>query len=350
MSNNDLLVDLTRFNGTPAKLMEVCGTHTMACARYGIYDLLPSKVKLLSGPGCPVCVTDGGFISTAITLARREDVIITTFGDMLRVPSDEGNIEGVRADGGDVRVVYSPMQSIDIARNNPQNRVIFLGVGFETTIPTIAMTILKARELDNLSFLTSLRLIPPALSEICCNPDTEIDGFLCPGHVSVIIGADAYKEITEKYRKPCVISGFSANDIVESVALLLEVIKEGRYEVINNYSRAVNKEGNIKAQETIEYCFDVVDIKWRGLGVIKGSGVEINDELSNLDARRVFDIEIRDENEPKGCRCGDVLAGIITPLECKLFMDVCDPLSPVGPCMVSSEGACAAYYKYGRTR
>lgn len=348
MKNNSLDTILTEFTETSANIMEVCGTHTMACARFGIYNLLPRKVKLLSGPGCPVCVTDGGYVSTAISIGEREDTVVVTFGDMLRVPSRKGSLEGARAEGSDIRVVYSPQQAIEIAGGNPEKKVVFLAIGFETTIPTIALTALKARKLDNLSFLTSLRLIPPAMKAICENPDVLIDGFLCPGHVSVIIGKDSYSDITDIYEKPCVISGFTASDIVDSTALLLEMLEEERYDVVNNYQRAVKDEGNIKAKNTIDECFEVVDIKWRGLGVIPDSGMDFRDELADLDARNVFGVEIPDEKEPEGCRCGDVLRGLITPSECGLFVKVCTPDSPVGPCMVSSEGACAAYYKYGR--
>jgi len=348
MKVDNIKYDLSRFGELSANLMEVCGTHTMAFSRYGMYDMLPKDVRLLSGPGCPVCVTDGGFISTAIGLGREKDVIITTFGDMLRVPSRCGCLELVRAEGADVRVVYSPHQSVDIAQANPKKRVVFLAVGFETTIPTVALSILASRELKNHYFLTALRLIPPALNIIGSRKESRINGFILPGHVSVIIGRMAYEKIAERYKIPSVISGFNANDLMSSLSILLSMIKEKRNEVVNNYERVVTDVGNKRAQEVMEECFDVVDIKWRGLGVIEKSGMGLKADLSHLDARKAFETEITEEDEPEGCACGDVLAGLITPPECSLFSVVCSPDDPIGPCMVSSEGACAAYFKYGR--
>jgi hydrogenase expression/formation protein HypD len=330
-----------------AAFMEVCGTHTMAISRSGLRTALSAKVELVSGPGCPVCVTSQGDMGRAIALAGLEGVTLATFGDMMRVPGPQGTLMEASSRGADVRVVYSPLDAVALAEENPERRVVFLGVGFETTAPTVAAAVLRAREkgLDNFFLLSLHKLIPPALKALVDMDDFSIDGFLLPGHVSVILGTEAYRFLAEEHGIPCVISGFEAADILRAVFLLMRMKQEGKAEVANEYSRAVRAQGNPKARETMLRVFMEADAEWRGLGVIPGSGLALRDEFRALDAGR-WEVEVPVPEERSGCRCGDVLCGRIRPPDCPLFARACTPDSPYGPCMVSSEGTCASYYLY----
>ena len=332
------------------KIMEVCGTHTMSIARGGLRELLPDGLRLISGPGCPVCVTSTGYVDAAVELARRPGVTVTTFGDMIRVPGTSTSLERVKGEGADVRIVYSPMTSLEIALGAPDRTVVFLGVGFETTAPATATLIRTAAELKtpNLTMLSSHKLIPPALRAIASDPELEVDGFLLPGHVSVVIGAGPYKFIADEFNRPCVITGFEPADVLEAVAMLLKQMLEGRAEVGNQYRRVVHAEGNPAARERTRDAYEVSTACWRGLGEVPESGLEVRTAYAQWDAKRRFGVEIPAEEPETDCRCGDVLKGKIRPAECPLFDTRCTPAAPVGPCMVSSEGACAASYRYER--
>lgn len=336
-------------DGPPARLMEVCGTHTMAIARHGIRPLIAPRVTLISGPGCPVCVTPDGYIDAAIALGRENGTIIATFGDMLKVPGSASSLEKERGTGADVRVVYSPLDAVEIAAGNPGREVVFLGVGFETTAPAIGGAIRSAalRGVRNFSVLSSVRTIPGAMDALASDPGVRIQGFLCPAHVSTIIGASAYRPLVETRRIPCVVAGFEPLDILYGIRLLLAQLAEGRAEVENEYARVATEGGNRKAQELIGEVFTPCDIGWRGIGVIPGTGLRIADRYADHDAQRKFGLTVPESGKPTPCRCGDVLKGMIAPTDCPLFGTACTPDDPVGPCMVSSEGTCAAYFKYG---
>jgi len=331
-------------------IMEVCGTHTQSFYRFGLDKLLPQNLNLIAGPGCPICVSSLTYIDQAIALAGGKDNIILTFGDMLRVPGTKSTLEKERAKGAQVQVVYSPLDSLVIARRNSDKKVIFLAVGFETTAPAIALSIISARKenLKNLSFFSSLKLIPPAMHYLVKDRRLNLDGFLCPGHVSVIIGTRPYEFIPQKYKIGCCIAGFEPLDILEGIYILVKQTLNHKPTVANQYIRVVKRQGNAKARKIISEVFKVSDASWRGLGKIPKSGLKIRDEFSRFNAERVFRIKRTTNHEPRTtqCRCGDVLKGLISPLGCPLFSKVCSPDNPVGPCMVSSEGACNAYYKY----
>ncbi|NQU11842.1 hydrogenase formation protein HypD [bacterium] len=329
-------------------LMEVCGTHTMAAFRTGLRHLLPRRVRLVSGPGCPVCVTDAGFIDAAIELARRPGVIVATFGDLVRVPGSESSLEQERAAGAPVRVVYSPTDALNLARDNPDQQVVFLGLGFETTAPAVAWTIRNAvrDELPNYSVLCSHKTMPRAMAALLADPRVRIDGFICPGHVSVITGAQMYRPLCEQFRVPFVISGFEGWDMLKAVVMLLQQVCAGRAAVEVAYTRSVTEHGNRAAQQLLAEVFEPCDTAWRGLGVIPGSGLAIRAAYAACDAAVKHTVTFPPSRPHPGCRCGDVLRGVIEPTECGLFQRVCTPLAPVGPCMVSNEGTCAAYYKY----
>lgn len=331
------------------KLMEVCGTHTMAIARAGIKKLLPSSIELISGPGCPVCVTSQNDIDRAIEIARIENVIMTTFGDMLRVPGTRSSLEKEKAQGKDVRVVYSCRDALNIARDNPQKKIVFMGIGFETTSPTIAATILEAKRqrIKNFFVLSNFKLIPPALNALAQSKKVQIDGFICPGHVSVITGSVPYETIAKRYKKPCVITGFDEIDIIKGIKCLIEQIRKHAYKVEIAYKRAVRKQGNARARRILDSVFMPCDSQWRGLGMIKRSGLKLRKEFKEFSGERKFKIDVLKVAEPKGCICGEVLQGIKSPRDCRLFKQVCTPQNPIGPCMVSSEGTCAAFYRYG---
>jgi hydrogenase expression/formation protein HypD len=332
----------------PIRLMEVCGTHTMAIYRSGIRSVLPESVRLISGPGCPVCVSGARYVEQALHLARQPEVIICTFGDMMRVPGASGSLQTARAAGADVRIVYSPLDALQIARDNPERTVIFLAVGFETTAPGIGATVLQAAQHGIHNFLLhgALKTIPEAMLLLVSDPDLGIDGFLCPGHVSVIIGSDAYAEIVRRAGASCVIAGFEPLDILAGLLELTRHCAAGAPALRNLYPRAVRPEGNPRAQAILEQVFEPCTAEWRGIGSIPHSGLKLNSSFARFDATSRFDLDIPAPPEAKGCRCGDVLKGICLPEDCPLMGAHCSPANPIGACMVSSEGSCAAYYRY----
>ncbi|HET6489209.1 MAG TPA: hydrogenase formation protein HypD [Syntrophales bacterium] len=337
--------------GRDVALMEICGTHTHAIGRYGIRRLLPKNIRLISGPGCPVCVTSIRDVDRALYLAALPDVIFATFGDMLRVPGTGGeSLQRLRAAGADVRVISSAADAVRFAAENPGKQVILMGIGFETTTPTVAAAILSARRkgVENFSVFSVHKTVPQAIRALIEDPSLKIDGFLCPGHVSIITGKEAY-EMIPRAGRAAVITGFEPADVMEGILMILRQIMEGRFEVANQYVRGPKAEGNLKAREVMAQVFEPGDAEWRGLGVIAGSGLRIRHEYEGFDALKRFTLpEIRSV-EFRGCRCGEILRGVMAPAECHLFMKACTPSNPVGPCMVSSEGTCAAYYKYERT-
>ena len=332
----------------PIRLMEVCGTHTVSIFRSGIRSVLPETIALLSGPGCPVCVTDQNEIDAFIELSRIDDVIVTTFGDLMRVPGTISSLQQERAAGQDIRVVYSTFDALAVAQKNPDKKVVFLGIGFETTAPTIAASILQAAQmkLENYAVISAHKLVPPALETLMSLEDVEIDGFILPGHVSVIIGLDAYRPFFEKYQTPCVVAGFEPADILQAISMLTEMIENRTPGLDNAYPRAVTDEGNPKARQILQAVFEPADACWRAIGTVPCSGLKIRDEFAVHDALKQFDIQVPEAKIPFGCACGEILIGKKIPPECKLFRNVCTPVDPVGPCMVSTEGTCAAYYKY----
>jgi len=329
--------------------MEVCGTHTVAIARTGIRPLLSGAVAMVSGPGCPVCVTPDGYIDAAIALGREKGALLASFGDMLRVPGKSSSLEKEKGRGLDVRVVYSPLDAVALAVASPEREVVFLGVGFETTAPAIggAIRTAAARGVANFSVLSSVRTIPEAMGILASDPEVRIEGFLCPAHVSAIIGADAYRPVAERHRIPCVVAGFEPIDILLGISMLLRQKREGVARVENEYSRVATATGNRKAQDLIREVFVPCDTGWRGIGVIPGSGLRIAPAYAAFDAEGKFGVPVIFSPEKTACRCGDVLKGKILPHECPLFGKTCVPEEPYGPCMVSSEGTCAAYFKYG---
>lgn len=345
-----LAMRLRKMNPRPARIMEVCGTHTMSIAHNGIRELMPPGIVLTSGPGCPVCVTDTSEIDLFISAAQRKDTIITTFGDLIKVPGSNSTLKNEITNGADVRIVYSPLDALEIAQQNQNKEVIFLGVGFETTTPAVAATILQAEKtgLNNFSVLAAHKLMPPALEALVADDEVQIDGLLCPGHVSIIIGAKAYKPIIDKYKIPCVIAGFEAVDILHGILMLVEQINNEKAVVEISYDRAVYQHGNSKALDIMYQVFTPVSAEWRGLGEIPLSGLEIRKEYEIYDAAKKLHLKKVKTTKKSGCQCGDVLKGIITPDKCKLFAKICRPENPIGPCMVSSEGACAACFRYGR--
>lgn len=329
-------------------LMEVCGTHTMAIARSGIRDLLPGSLKLLSGPGCPVCVTAQGDIDAVIELSRIPNLILTTFGDMMRVPGSEASLQEARSQGADIRIVYSPLDAVQIARENPSREVVFLGIGFETTAPAVGASIEMAckSRLHNYSVVSLHKLVPPAVEAIFSDPEVKVDALICPGHVALVTGLDPYRELAAKYGKPSVITGFDTLDILEGILMILLQVrkKEARAEI--QYRQVVKAHGNLVAQETIQRIFSPADCRWRGLGWIPQSGLCIRPQFAEYDAHRRFSIPDIEDKPLKGCSCGEILTGKMNPHQCPLFGKACTPLNPVGPCMVSQEGACAAYFRY----
>ncbi|MGA3065535.1 MAG: hydrogenase formation protein HypD [Tepidisphaeraceae bacterium] len=336
----------------PAKFMEVCGTHTMSAFRSGLHSLMPHNVTLLSGPGCPVCVTSQGDIDQLIELARRPGVMLCTYGDMLRVIGSQGSLEQCRADGADVRVVYSSLDAVKLAQENPDREVVFAAVGFETTTPASAAAVIQANRLGlrNFSALASHKLIIPAMRALLESGDVRVDGFLCPGHVAVIIGAAVFEPIVEQYHLPCVIAGFEGPQIAAALARLTELVVDGTPALENLYSQAVTEEGNRSAQSVIEEVFMPADWQWRGLGTLKASGLAFRLAYARYDARARFRLAAPAGKEPAGCRCGDVITGRATPADCKLFATACNPVRALGPCMVSSEGTCQAWFKYHRVK
>jgi len=332
-------------------IMEVCGSHTMAIARYGIRELLPSNVTLLSGPGCPVCVTAPGYVDTAIDLARR-GITIASFGDMLHVPGSSSSLAECRSEGARVEICYSPRAAFELATADPHREVVFLAVGFETTIAPVASLLdlaLRAR-VENLSLLTSFKLVPPALRAVLSDPELAVDAFLCPAHVSAIIGPRSYEPFARDHGKPCVIAGFEPLDILFGLCGILAQIVEGRAEVENLYARVVRDDGNPLARAVIDRFLRPAAAHWRGIGLLPDSGLVLRDAFARYDAEKRFDVVVGPGKEHPACMCGDVIKGKRSPTECPLFAKRCTPLDPVGPCMVSAEGSCAAYYKYERGR
>ena len=332
------------------RLMEVCGTHTMAIAKSGLRSMLPENVKLLSGPGCPVCVTPGEVIDAVLELAMRPGLIVTTYGDMVRVPGSTpgDNLARRRALGARVEVVYSPVDAVTIARENPDKEIVFLGVGFETTAPGTAAAVLTAKEkgVKNFSLFSMLKTVEPALRALIASEGFNVQGFLCPGHVATIIGEEGFEFLPRDYALPAVISGFEPEDILSSVYLLCRQLAEGKSLVQNEYRRAVAPQGNPLARAMMEKCFEARRDLWRGLGAIEQSGLALRDELAEYDAEKKFGVTYKAAGKTTACRCGEVITGRLTPAQCPLFGKRCTPEDPVGPCMVSSEGACAACYKY----
>ncbi len=337
--------------GRQINIMEVCGTHTVAIFRHGIRTTLPKGLKLLSGPGCPVCVTDQSYIDAVLEIAQRDDCIIATYGDMIRVPGKSTSLEKMQSTA-QVRVILSSEDALQLARDNPHKTVVFVAVGFETTAPATAVVVKEAAAegIDNLYVLSGHKLVVPAMKALLSQKNDKIDAFLCPGHVSVIIGFNAYREVAEKFGRPCVVAGFEPMQIIEGLAEIARQLAHGICEVTSIYTAAVSAEGNKKAQELLAECFEPADGYWRGLGKIEKSELKLREQYSGLDAFRRFGLTDKPEEDTTGCRCGEILCGLIDPVQCGLFGAQCTPDSPVGPCMVSSEGACAAWFKYGQRK
>jgi hydrogenase expression/formation protein HypD len=330
------------------RLMEVCGTHTVSIFRSGIRSVLPETITLLSGPGCPVCVTDQREIDAFVALARVDGAILATFGDLMRVPGTLSSLQKEKAEGRDIRVVYSTMDAIDLAVKHPDREVIFPGVGFETTAPTIAAAIKAAQqmELANFSVYAAHKTVPPALHALMSSALVAIDGFILPGHVSLVIGTSAYEPFFKAHHIPGVVAGFEPADILQAIWMLVEQIENRAPQLSNAYGRAVTPRGNEKAQALLDEVFEVADVAWRGIGVIPQSGLVIRGPFAAFDAGQKFNLELPEPKEPQGCACGEILTGVKTPPDCPLYKTRCTPMDPVGPCMVSSEGTCAAYYRY----
>jgi hydrogenase expression/formation protein HypD len=333
------------------KVMEVCGGHTHTIYKYGIEDLLPPNVELVHGPGCPVCVIPMGRVDDGIAVAKIDGVIFTCFGDMMRVPGSAGSLLDAKADGADVRMVYSPLDALKIARENPEREVVFYAIGFETTAPSTALTILRAAEdgVSNFSVFCNHVTIVPPMKAILDSPDLRLDGFLGPGHVSTVVGIRPYDFVARRYSKPVVVVGFEPLDILQGVYMIIQQVNEGRCEVENQYRRIVRDDGNPRALEVLRQVFKLrPHFEWRGLGFISLSALALRDEFAHLDAELRFEVPGVRVADPKACQCGEVLKGVLKPWECKVFGTACTPETPIGTCMVSSEGACAAYYNFGR--
>ena len=335
----------------PIKIMEVCGGHTHAIFKFGLEHLLPPTLELVHGPGCPVCIMPKGRLDDAMAIAQQPNVMFTTFGDAMRVPGSTLNLLQAKAEGADIRMVYSPLDALAMAKANPDKEVVFFAIGFETTAPSTALTVLQARDqgVANFSLFSNHVLVVPALEALLDNPDLQLDGFVGPGHVSAVIGIDSYRVVTTHYGKPVVVSGFEPLDILQSVWMVLRQLAEGRCEVENQYTRLVNDQGNAVAMRAMAEVFEVrPTFAWRGLGDIPASGLRMRPELAAWDAEAKFTLPGRQVADHRACACGEILKGVKKPWDCKVFGTACTPESPLGSCMVSSEGACAAYYKYGR--
>ncbi len=337
--------------GRQFKFMEVCGGHTHTIYKHGIEDILPPNIDLIHGPGCPVCVIPMGRVDDAIAIARTPNVIFTTFGDMMRVPGSRGSLLDARAEGADVRFVYSPLDALKLARENPDRNVVFFAIGFETTAPSTAITLLRARAegLRNFFVFNNHVTIIPAMKAILDSPDLRLDGFIGAGHVSTIIGIRPYEFVSRHYHKPVAVAGFEPLDIIQSIYMLLKQIDEGRCEVENQYTRVVRTEGNLKGLDVIRQTMELRPyFEWRGLGFITQSALKLRPEFAAWDAELQYEVPGLRVADPKACQCGEVLKGVIKPWECRVFGTACTPETPIGTCMVSSEGACAAYFNYGR--
>ena len=358
MANNfrDIKSSLERLNAAAAAVdrkltyMEICGTHTTSAFRSGLHSLMPDNVTLLSGPGCPVCVTAQGEIDLLIELAIEHEVILYTYGDMLRVPGACGSLEAARSSGADVRIAYGALDPVKLAENNPEREVVFAAVGFETTTPATAAAVLEAekRGLTNFSVLASHKLVIPAIRALLDGGGIKLDGLLCPGHVSVIIGSDAYQPIVDEYGQSCVIAGFEPPQMAAALASLTELSRDGKPKLVNCYPEAVTAKGNQVAWQLIQKVFEPADVVWRGVGVIPLSGLALRREYDAYNAIPRFGLRVEDRPEPRGCRCGDVITARCVPTDCKLFGTGCTPINPIGPCMVSGEGTCQAWFKYQR--
>lgn len=327
--------------------MEVCGGHTAAIHRFGIPSLLPENIRLISGPGCPVCVTNNSFIDKAIIYSKREDVIITTFGDLIRVPGSGSSLENEKARGGDIRIVFSGLEALDIAKSNSDKKVIFLGIGFETTAPGSAVTIKEAEKagIENFYLLSAHKVMPPAMEEIL-KEGADLNGFICPGHVAAITGSDVFSFIPRKYNIGCVITGFEPVDILQAIYMLVNQVNSGSPDTEIQYTRAVTKNGNTVAQQHMNDVFMLCDDNWRGFGTIASSGMRLRKEYEQFDAEKLIPVNVQNQDENVLCICGEILRGLKTPPECRLFAGACVPETPVGACMVSDEGACNTFYKY----
>lgn len=334
---------------TPVAFMEVCGGHTMSIQKFGIPSLLPDTIKLISGPGCPVCVSDRKYLDQAIAYSRLEDVIITTYGDLIRVPGSTSSLDEEKAGGADIRIVYSILDALEIAAANRDKKVVFLGIGFETTAPSSAAGIIKAQMagIQNFYLYSSHKIMPPAM-EALIDEGVRLNGYIAPGHVSAITGTGIYKSIPEKYGLGCVVSGFEPVDLLKAIYLLVKQVETNKPDVEIAYTRAVKPEGNLKAQQMLDEVFELRDDWWRGLGVLPKSGLGIREKYEKLDAEKQIPVEVEPTREDKGCICGEILKGIKNPKDCKLFAKACTPNNPIGACMVSHEGACHAYYRYNR--
>lgn len=359
-SDSDLALDLLdrvkelskafyKKHGRKPVLMEVCGTHTQSFGKSGVRQAISEDVKLIAGPGCPVCVTDQSSIDSMIELAKLDDVIACTFGDMMRVPGSNKTLLALKTEGCDVRIVYSPLDAVKIAKENPTKQVVFLGIGFETTIPLLAASIKEAErmELPNYTIWMNTKLVEPIVRYLVSLGEVKIDGFLLPGHVSIVTGENFYRFISDEFGVPGVISGFDTVELLSGVYRLVDCIVSGRAEIINDYPFVVSKEGNKVAQQLMVDYFEVCDEPWRGMGMIEMSGMDFKPEFKKYSAKERFDIKIPEPRKTK-CRCGEVIRGLIDPPECALYGKACKPVNPIGPCMVSSEGSCAAFYNYMR--
>ncbi len=346
----ELMQDLSKGRTSPLQIMEFCGGHTHTIFRYGIEQMLPDSIEMVHGPGCPVCVLPMGRVDDCVALAERPDVIFTTFGDAIRVPGSKKSLLQAKADGADVRMVYSPLDALELARQNPDRQVIFFALGFETTMPSTALTVqqAKAEGIDNFSLFCNHITTVPTIKAILDSPDMQIDGFLAPGHVSMVVGAQPFQFIAGHYHKPIVITGFEPLDILQSIYMVLKQMHEGQCRVENQYARVVPEAGNEAGLQAISDVFELREFfEWRGLGSIDHSGVKMRDEYAAFDAERKFNVPNLKIADPKSCQCGEVLKGVIRPWECKVFGNQCTPETPMGALMVSSEGACAAYYNFG---
>ncbi len=346
---DELVSQIKRRSTKPVTFMEVCGGHTMSIQKFGIPYLLPDTVKLVSGPGCPVCVSSTSYIDRAIAYSRLDDVIITTYGDLIRVPGSTSSLDKEKAAGADVRIVYSILDALNIAKKNRRKKVVFLGIGFETTAPSSAAGIIKAQMagLRNFFLYSSHKIMPPAM-EALIDEGVKIDGYIAPGHVTTITGTAIYKNMPEKFGLGCVVSGFEPVDLLKAILMLVEQIENNDPKVEIAYTRVVKPEGNVKAQQILYEVFELRDDWWRGLGILSESGLKIKEEYKMHDAEVMIPVEVEPLKEWKGCICGEVLKGLKNPKQCKLFGKVCTPANPVGACMVSNEGACNAYYRYNR--
>ena len=346
--SKELLKKIQKICSRKIRLMEVCGTHTVSILKNGIKGLLPKSVSLISGPGCPVCVTSTYEIDSFIALARQKNVILAAFGDLARIPGTNSSLSEEKAKGFDIRYIYSPADAIEIAQKNPEKKVIFAGVGFETTAPLVASTILSAQKMaiDNYYVFSAHKLMPPALFALMSMEKTKIDGFLLPGHVAAITGKQAYLPFFNQYHIPCIISGFEPVDILNGILELVKQIESGNAMLENGYNRIVSFNGNKRALEIMHQVFEATDVVWRGLGMIPGSGLRIKNEFAHRDAAKVFPLKVEKTEINNGCICGEIITGIKIPFDCPLYKKACTPLHPIGPCMVSGEGTCGAYFRY----